>query len=210
LTNAQTSFQFIISWQADNYAPSWYQGKILAVNGTPIEINFELIDNGKLADLSKTKVRWYINDKLMKNEKDGLGIKVLKFVNSDYAGQETEIMISVVDYKGGEPLEKIITIPVVKPEVIIRVPYADRKISAGLSGFEAIPFFFNIKNTGSLSIEWSTNEQKPEGALGNPWLLNLNIEPQTPSGTEIELSILIKNLLKGMEFASKNIQLQIK
>ncbi len=210
LVDAQTSPQFLISWQAQNYAPSWYQGKILAINGTPIEISFELIDNAKIADLSKTKVRWYVNDKLIKNENDGLGIKSLKIITSDYAGQETEIRIAVVDYKGGETLDEIVTIPVVNPEAVINAPYPDRKIGTGTSIFQVIPFFFNAKNLIGLSVDWSANEQKTEGLTGNPYLLNLNIGPETPKGTEIKVSALVKNLLNQLEFASKSIQLQIK
>lgn len=210
LVDAQSSPQFLVSWQAESYAPSWYQGKILAINGTPIEISFELIDNGKIADLSKTKVRWYVNDKLVKNENDGLGIKSLKITVPDYAGQETEIRIAVVDYKGGETLDKVITIPVVNPEAVINAPYPDRKISTGPSIFQAIPFFFNTKNLTNLLIEWSANEQKTEGLTGNPYLLNLNIGPETPKDTEIKISVLVKSLLNQLEFANKSIQLQIK
>jgi len=210
LTYAQTSPQFLVSWQAESYAPSWYQGKILPINGAPVEISFELIDKGKIADLSKTKVRWYVNDELVKNEENGLGIKSLKIITPNYSGQETEIRISVVDYKGGETLDKVIKIPVVGPEVLIDSPYPDKKISAGLSIFQVVPFFFNIKNLNSLSVEWSANEQKPAGLSANPWSLNLNIGPETPIGTEIKISVSVKNLLKELEFASKSIQLQIK
>lgn len=201
--------QFLISWQAENYAPSWYSGKILPTKDTSVEISFELIDKGKLANLSKTKVRWYVNDELVKNEKNGLGIKSLKIITPNYSGQETEIRISVVDYLGGETLDRIIKIPVVGPEVLIDSPYPDKKISAGLSIFQAIPFFFNIKNLNSLSVEWSVNEQKPAGLFFNPWLLNLNIGPETPIGTEIKLSVLVKNILKELEFASKKLQVYV-
>ncbi len=208
--SAQTAPQFFVSWQAQDYAPSWYSGKILPINGTPIEISFELIDKGKIADLSKTKVRWYVNDELVKNEENGLGIKNLRIITPGYTGQETEIRISVVDYLGGEILDKIIKIPVVGPEVLIDSPYPDKKISTGSSIFQAVPFFFNIKNLNSLSVEWSANEQKPTGLSANPWLLNLNIGPETPIGTEIKISVLVKNILKELEFAGKSIQLQVK
>jgi len=210
LTHAQTSPQFLVSWWAESYAPNWYQGKILPTNGTPVAISFELIDNGKIADLSKTKVRWYVNDNLVKNEENGLGIKALEINIPDYPSQETEIRISVVDYKGSMTLDRIIKIPVVGPEVVIDSPYPDKKISPGLSIFQAIPFFFNVKDLNSLSIEWSANEQKPKEFSANPWLLNLNIGPETPKDTEIKLSVLVKNVLKELEFASKSIQLQIK
>jgi hypothetical protein len=210
VAGAQTSIQFLTSWQAQSYAPSWYQGKILPVKGTPTEISFELIDNGKIADLSKTKVRWYVNDKLVKNEEDGLGIKSLSIVIPDYAAQETEIKVAVVNYLGGETFYKTVKIPVVAPEAVIDAPYSNGEISAGSSVFKAVPFFFNINSLNELSVEWSTSEQKTEGDSVSPWSLNLNIEPKMPSDSEINLSLSIKNILEKLEFAAKSIKLRIK
>jgi len=208
-SKAQTSPQFLVSWQAQSYVPSWYQGKILPVYKGPMEISFELIDNGKLADLSQTKIRWYVDDKLIKNEADGLGIKSLKFNIPDYAGYETAVRIAVVDYKSGGLLDKIITIPVVGPEAVINAPYPDGKIRTGSSIFNLIPFFFNMADISNLSVDWSVNDQKPEGT-SSPYLLNLNIGLDTPKDTPINISVSVKNLLNDLEFASKNIQLQIK
>ena len=43
--------QFLVSWQVENYAPAWYQGKIFPVKDTPIVVSFELIENGRLVNL---------------------------------------------------------------------------------------------------------------------------------------------------------------
>ena len=205
---AQTSIQFLTSWQAQNYAPSWYQGKIFATRGVPIEISFEMLDKGKIIDLSKTIVRWYVNDKLVANEDNGLGLKTLKIIAPDYAGHETNIRIAIVNYLSGDTLYKNIAIPIVAPEAVINAPYADRKIGFGQSVFTATPFFFNVKNLDNLSVDWSTAEQNAGGQLS--WSLNLNIEPTTPSGSIINLSVAIKNALNELESAAKNIQLQLK
>ncbi len=207
LTSA-ASPQFLVSWQADSYAPSWYQGKIFPTNGSKIDVNFELLENGKIINLSKTKVRWYINDNLVKNEKNGLGIKSLSFITGDYPGQETEIRITLPDYKGG-PLDEIIKIPIVSPETIISSPYSDNQVYIGGSSFLAHPFFFNIKKLNELSFEWSVDGRlAKEGERMDK--LDLNIDPFTPSGWEINVQATIKNLLNQMEFAGKNIKLRIK
>ncbi len=208
--SAQTSIQFLTSWQAQNYAPSWYRGKIFATRGVPVEINFELIDKGKIVDLSKTIVRWYVNDKLVANEDNGLGLKILKIIVPDYAGRETNIRIAIIDYLGGDTLYKNIAIPIVAPEAVIDAPYADRKIGFGQSVFTATPFFFNVKSLDNLSIDWFTPEQNAGGQSGNSWSLNLNIEPATPSGSIINLSVTVRSVLTDLESAAKNIQLQIK
>ena len=96
--------------------------------GSNIEISFNLIDGGKIVDLSKTKVRWYINDELTVNEESGLGIKTLKFKAPQEVVGEIEIKIVVIGYKETE-IEKFITIPIEKVEVVIDSPRYDQKIS---------------------------------------------------------------------------------
>jgi len=207
--DAQAAPQLLISWQAQNYAPSWYQGKILPVNGTPVNISFELVDNGKIVDLSKTTVRWYVNDKLVLNENNGLGIKNLKINIPDSNGNTTEVRIAVVNYKGGDLIDRVVEIPVEAPEAVIDAPYADGKIKTGSSILGLIPFFFNVDNINNLLVNWSVNGQAPTSS-NNPYLLNLNIGSDTPQDTQINVSVSVKNILKQLEFASQSIQLQIK
>lgn len=201
--------QFLVSWQSKNYAPSWYQGKIFPTKGSMVEVSFELMDNGKIADLSKEKIRWYINDKLEKNENSGLGIKSLMFSMPDYFGRTTEVRIEIFHYKGEDVIGKIINIPSASPEIIIDSPYFGDKISVGSSIFKAFPFFFNIKNLYDLSIEWSAMGQRSEN-FANPWQLSLNIDQKAPKGMEVRLSVSVKNLLKELEFAGENMRLVIK
>lgn len=202
------SHQFLTSWQADSYVPNWYQGKVFPTRGSSININFELINNNKIVNLSKNKIRWYINDKLFKNEDSGLGIKSLQFINNNFRGNDIEVKIAVVDYSANA-LYKIIHIPIVMPEAIIDAPYTEQKISAGENLFHVFPFFFNIKNLGELSFEWWANEQVAD-ITENPQELSLSINTQTPPGTVINLKAIIKNIANQFEFANKNIQLQIK
>lgn len=208
--NAQTAApQFLVSWQAQSYVPAWYQGKIFPTKGTPIAISFELIDKGKIADLSKTAVRWYINDELVKNEDNGLGIKLLRFNMGDYAGQETEVRIAIPDYKGNQ-LDSIIRIPSKAPEVIIKSTYLGQRIQAGEASFEAIPYFFNIKSLDNLSFDWLANGEKTDSYADNPWLLKLSIDSQAPAGYQINLRAVVSNLLNQLELASRDLQLTIK
>jgi len=207
--SAQTAVQFLTSWQAYNYAPSWYQGKVFPTKGTSVEIGFELLDKGKIADLSETKVRWYVNERLAANEDDGLGLKNLKITVPDYPGHETNVRIAIVNYLGGDTLYKNIAIPIVSPEAIIESPCVGGKIGFGESVFKAIPFFFNVEDTGELLIEWSS-EQEVKDQSAESWFLGLNIEPTTPSGATINLSAKIKNILNELEFAVKSFQVQVK
>lgn len=207
---AQASPQFMVSWQADSYAPSWYSGKIFPTKDSAIEISFELIDNGKIADLSKSAVRWYVNDKLVKNESDGLGIKYLRFITTDYPGNDTEIRISIPSYKNFGPLDKIFSIPVAKPQVVIDALYVNREISSGKNIFQAIPFFFSAKDLSKIVYKWFVDNREVIDLGDNFKILDLTIPREAPKGTIINIKTTVKNLLKDAEFASGNLDVKIK
>ncbi len=208
--------QFMVSWQAESYAPSWYQGKIFPTQGSRINVGFELIDGGKIIDLSKNKVRWYVNDKLVKNENNGLGIRFFSFIVADYAGEDAEIKIAVlpcaggcVGYKKNEILYKIIKIPIVSPEAVIDAPYKEKRIFVGENRLFAYPFFFNVKNPDNLSFSWLINNREAKVGDKEQDVLNLKINSAVIPGDIINLQLAIKNLLKELEFGNAGIQLII-
>jgi four helix bundle suffix protein len=211
LIRAQTPSgpQFLVSWQAQSYAPSWYSGKVFPTQGSAVEIAFELVNNDKIVDVSGYKIRWYVNDKLIKNENDGLGIKSLKTSAANYPGFDLEARIVIADYPTGA-LDTTIRIPTVRPEVVINAPYPDNKVSAGSNLFEALPFFFSVKNLSELLFEWSINGKRPSETGTKPQLLDLSVNPQTPTGRPVNLSVIVKNYLKELEFSSKGLQLQVR
>ncbi len=204
--NAQVTSapQFMVSWQANSSAPSWYRGKIFPTTGSGITVKFELVDSGKIVDLSKTPVRWYVNNNLKLNEANALGIKSYSFITNDYTGNDINIRISIPNYNGSV-LDNVLTIPIVSPEVVINAPFPGKTIMPGKLNLEAIPFFFNAGSINNLSFSWNANGQ-PTSGTANP-LLNLNIDPGTPQGTSVNLSVVVKNITNELEAASKNLQL---
>lgn len=201
--------QFLVSWQAQSYAPSWYQGKIFPSRGSPVKINFELIDNGKIVDVGGLAVRWYVNGKLVKNETNGLGLKSLVFGTPDYGGTETEVRISIPDYNGFS-LNNTVRIPVKNPEAVIDAKTLNREAQIGDNMFTALPFFFNVPGLNNLSFDWFANGQPADSDTDTPWLLNLNIDSKTPSGFQINLQAIVKNFLSELEFAVSNLQLTVR
>mgnify|MGYP001562150461 CR=1 FL=1 len=207
--DAQTAPQFLITWRSQSYAPSWYQGKVLATRGSWADVSFDLINNGKIVDLSKNKVRWYVNDDLKRNEDDGLGIKNFYFGVDNYSRDDINIRIVVVDYLD-EQIARIITIPLINSEVVIDAPYSGRRLSSGTNMFKAYPYFFNIDDLSKLSFDWTVNGRPAEGASGSADNLKLNIDNLAPSGFGIDVRATIKNLADEMEFASSQIKLDVK
>jgi hypothetical protein len=211
---ADSSPQFLVSWQAYNYVPSWYTGKILPSPGTLVEVRFDLIDKGKMIDLSQFRVRWYLNNKLIQNENNGLGLQYLKFIVPELTREgDIEIRIVVLDYPGSNVLGKLIKIPVVRPEAVIDAPYIISKSVFGNFIYKAYPFFFNVQNLNDISTQWSfavnnrpiVIENNNQSADNNRWFININIDKETPANSHFQLSLFIKNKLRAQEFASQRI-----
>ncbi|MCL5004556.1 MAG: hypothetical protein M1170_01260, partial [Patescibacteria group bacterium] len=162
----------------------------------------------KISDLSNVVVRWYVNDNLVKNENDGLGIKKYFFTVTDYPGNNIELRIALPDYKG-QSFNKIIQIPVVNPEVNIESPALSLNNVSKTAIFKANPFFFNVKTLNNLSFQWTANGQTA-GIYKGLNLLNFNVDPKVGLNSEINLKVTAKNLLNEMEFANKEVQFKLK
>lgn len=188
--NAQALPEFMLTWKANNYAPASYQGKVLPANGTKVDVAMELIDNGKLANLSGTEVRWFVNRKL---SAFGSGLKNFSFTADRFRGDQV-VEVTLVDYKG-QGLTKRIVIPVVSPEVAI---------DGGPNIFRALLYFFNVQNLSQIKITWSASGNEASGLVENPDILNLDTTG-VPSETEINLQLTVQNLLKPIETATKSV-----
>jgi hypothetical protein len=208
--SASASLEFLISWQSGNYVPQWYLGKSLPIAGSPIKINFELIDNGKPVNLSKNIIRWYVNGDLAKNESDGLGIKSLMVSVPKNSQGKMTVRISIIDYDADSVLEKMIVIPVSKPEAVINSPYVGNKIVAGLSVFKLTPFFFNVNDLRELTVKWSANGANSKPYEDNSWRLDLSINNQAAEGFKINLGATVINSSNQLESANSAIMLQKK
>ena len=198
--------QFLISWKAYNYTPSWYQGKNFPIYSTPVEISFELLENDKIVNLSKHEVRWYINNSLFTK---GKGLRTISFISKNKAGTNMVIRIAIVAYKG-EELNKLIYIPAKSPEVVINSPYLTNIAKIGETyRFKALPFLFNANRLNNLSFDWTINNQAmfSEEVDENPDILILNVSTSTPAGMQINLSAVVSNILNTVESATENFKL---
>jgi len=207
--SAQVAPEFMVTWKANNYVPSDYQGRILPIDKTIIEIAFEVIDKNKIADLSKTEIFWHINGRF---QNSGPGIKNFNFeANKLIRDQLIEIIIpNYQTMAEGIKLNKTLTIPLAKPDVIINSPYPNNEIAAVQNEFKALPYFFNIVNPPTdLFFNWQANTQKIEGGVENPNLLTLDASNLT-SGAEFNVKLFAQNLFEETEFANQLITLRIK
>lgn len=196
-TNAAT--EFMTNWEAKTYTPEWYTGKAFPTFQSFITVGFELIENGKIADLSKTGVRWYVDDVLYKNEINGLGIKNFTIYNQKYGGDTTSIKIVIPSYKGAV-LEKTIAIPVKNPEVVIDAPFFEKRATRQAHDLFAWPFYFNAASKDLLNIEWRAEGGAAQAAkVGDAF--KLSIDRDVEEGTRYKIEAFIKNQRKTTEEA---------
>lgn len=196
--SAQTEPEIMITWRAKSYAPPGFEGKTLPAVGTSIEAAFELIDQGKIVDVSKYEVRWFFGGYLWKV---GLGLKSYGYTPTLYSGNDITVKVAVVGYKE-RPIEKSIVIPLVRPEIVIDAPYYNRELRQGLNIFRGLPYFFNIQSIGELVFNWKANNEPAVSGGNKPDVLELNI-PEGGGGLQIPVSLFVQNRQEGLEFASR-------
>jgi len=202
---AQTAPELLITWQAANFTPPTYQGKVLPTRKTQITAAVELIDNGKLIVLNTKEIRWFLSNNLIKT---GFGLKNIVFSIPAIAGADQLLKVSVISYRGRN-LEKSVIVPVSNPETVIDIPYPGKIIAVGINTFQALPYFFNVANLKNLSFVWSANSQKTQGEVENPEILELDIPAGVRRG-ELNLSLDVTSKLDPLEIAHELIKLTIK
>ena len=125
LVFGQTSNPIIITWQANNYFPADFVGKAAATPNAPIIVSAELVQNGKLADLSKAEIKWFVDDSITAT---GAGIKTMSFAAKQGVSQET-VRISIT--LAGKLFENSVRIPVIKPTITVISPLSGKEVKAG-------------------------------------------------------------------------------
>jgi hypothetical protein len=192
---AQNNIAFLVSWGADTYVPSDYQGKRLPTRNSRVEISFELIESGKIVDLSRNKVRWYVNSEQIASE---IGKKTLTYALDKRAGSAPSVKIEIPDYKGNT-IKHIFTLPLATPKVVI---ISNNKTLVGL------PFFFNVSRQTELAWQWKINGESAQGQVTRPDIIELDFS-QSSGLREISVELITKNLANVFEVASNLIKFDI-
>lgn len=201
---ANAATDFIVDWQTKTYVPAWYEGKAFPTYQSFLAIGFELVENGKVVDLSKTAVRWYVNGKLLKNETSGLGIRQVTVFNKKYGGDVASIKIAIPDYKG-QALSKSFDIPVKKAEVVIDVPYANKKVLRGENTLFAWPFYFNVQKASDLRLQWKVDGNTLETSEATNSRLLFLTEGGAREGAKSTIEATVINPGKVIEHVVKKV-----
>ena len=201
LAQAQTT-QIILTWQADSYTESAYRGKILPAPGSLVTAAAQLIDGDKPVSLAPYRVSWFLDNRFLER---GNGLDSIKFnASAIMPGGSHRLKIVVLDYKGAD-LQKIITIPIARPEVVIRNPYRNG-VMPGKYQFSALFYNWNIRNLDNLLINWSAPGRTP---ISGEDKVEIEI-PINFSGQSVAIGVAAVNPANDYEQANAKVNILIK
>lgn len=171
--------QFVVSWKPAVYAPVWYEGKLLPVVDSSVRVSFEAIDQndpyaGKVIDISKREVRWYVGGNLVRK---GIGLQTLTIQNKDYSGSPISLKIAF-DFSDNETGERYFaeyftSIPVVERKLLLVRRAMSNVLAPGAQAtWYAVPLFFSSAPNAS-QIKWTVNGKPVSSVEGNPFALTV-------------------------------------
>ncbi|MBM3256880.1 MAG: hypothetical protein FJY98_00920 [Candidatus Liptonbacteria bacterium] len=189
--HAQSAPQVIISWRASTFTPAGYLGKPLPTAESRIEASVEALQNGRLIDLSKETIYWYVDNNFVSG---GTGIHSTFFRTPPLKFSPISLRVEIPTLKEG--VIKGITIPVVFPEAVMQTPSTPLRPPLALKG---LPFFFNVDFAEILSFDWIVNGEKA-AASGEPDVLTIKT---VPAGAALNVTLSIYNPFSEIEAAKK-------
>lgn len=191
--------KLFLTWSSNTYVPPGFAGKIMPTANSQITASVELIDGGKIIDLSRQNVYWYVNNNFLSG---GIGLQSVTFRAPEAAGGMLPFRVEVPDYSKGDQL-KTIEIPIVRPEAIIEMPFPSGKFSSSPLQLIGQPYFFNADTVSKLIMNWNVNGQTPSGAE-NPQTLNVKFGQTIAPGLPVSVSLSINNTKSQYESASNS------
>ncbi|MEK7554403.1 MAG: hypothetical protein AAB518_00235 [Patescibacteria group bacterium] len=205
-SHAQGTSPLVVSWRANAYAPGRFEGKILASRNGSITASVDLLIAGKPADLARREIRWFVNNELYRS---GKNLKRVTLQAPIQSSDEMILKVVVLGSGGGSNIERLITIPIASPEVVLDVPSAGGYIPAASIETRAIPYFFSVDDPNELSYEWTANGSRAENESGSGSVITLDATSGTPESSVI-LGVRAINPAALIESAQASLMLRIR
>lgn len=181
--------QMVVTWQAyGSYVPPGYADKALPNQESEITASLALILNGKSIDLSRQTIYWYLDNTLIGS---GVGKQYIIFSPFGTAPAFLTLEAELPSYNGSLLIHQI-QIPLVNPKAVIEAPHPSGQFSGNPITIRGTPYFFYISDPKTLSYSWLVNDQTSASAE-NPQTLQINLDPATPSGSLLDISLTITN-----------------
>lgn len=191
----QSQPQFMMTWQANNsYVPPSYTGKALPNQASQITASLALISaNGTPINIKNKTIYWYLNDTQIGG---GVGAQTITFTPFGKAPNFMSLKAELPNYNGSLLIHSV-QIPLIQPKAAIEVQHVSGQFSANPLNLAGTPYYFGVTNPSQLSYSWSVNGQSP-ATNENPQTLQINLDPSTPSGSSLAVSLNITDAVNTM------------
>jgi hypothetical protein len=181
--------------------PAGYPGKALPTTLSPIVATVELLDQGKLVNLSEYEIFWYQNNHLIEK---GKGRYRVQFRPPFAAPEEVTLRVEIPGY--ANPIIRSVNIPLVLPEVVIEAPLPLLRFRPPTVTVLGVPYFFNATDASLLEFSWAANDT-PASTKGDPQALKISVNAGAAPQSTIRVALEVVNLLNSRETASAFITL---
>lgn len=192
LGHAQAGPQLFITWSTSSYVPSFYEGKAFPSEGSRLKATLAVFQQNSFIDLSKEPIFWYINGTLVQNI---LGEPTFEFDVPPELRDSLTLRAQLPEHEGSV-LSKSITIPLLRPEVVIDAPFPDNTFSTRAIEFAAHSFFFNINTSSELDFSWKVNGEEPLSFI-SPEILKVNVDSAAQKDSKIQISLSARDEKTG-------------
>ncbi len=174
-----------VTWRAATYLPPDYSGRALPIEGSQLVVAVDAVNGGRLDDLSGQTVYWYVNDNFLAGGQ-GMTRATLTVPQGASVGG-LSVRVSLPDYQSG--LSKTISIPVVNPRVFLLAPASAQ---SSIFSVQALPFYFNVQNSGQLNFQWTVAGETP-APDADPSVLTVSLSKDFPAGGSVPITLTVQN-----------------
>jgi hypothetical protein len=190
--------RLIITWKSSSLAPYDFPGRLMPAANSLITASAQaVLGNGTLANLSGETIYWYANDNLIGG---GTGVQTVTFQAPSIPGGMVTLRAQLPNFNGTFTA-KTVTIPIANPAAVIEVPFPGTAFSKSSVQLKAHAYYFGMSSANHLVFAWTVNGTAPQTS-DDPEVLNIAIDPKTPTGAPVNIDLTIKNpglLYEGTE-----------
>ncbi len=193
--------QAFVTWRAENFYPSYFEGRVLPSSGSSVSLAVEVTQGGILRDLAQADIGWQVDGKFIGS---GRGMKQAKFTATKGSGNSHFVRVSIA--QNSELVEVSVRIPTTAPTVVIDAPYVDKRGTEGKITLSSLPYFFNASSLDDFRFSWTIDGERRE--VGSDTTLTIADAASIVARTfRIDLEAL--NTLNPMETATARNQFAI-
>lgn len=188
-----------LTWKAKSYTPDNFLGKILPGASSPILVSLEAFEGGKVANISGSQIKWYVNGELSATT---IGRKSFDLRTSRSPSSGVISVRATVVNKWNRQYSKEVNIPVSPPVVILKSNYLSRTFGENKISVRAYPYFFGVNSLSDLVFSWKVNGQ-PVNSTENPQIVDIEFNKDAEPGSFITVENSISNPTGAYESAHK-------